>query len=272
MKTWAFSSVVLLSIAAALSGLAQQEQGELPAGAKRIHVFVALCDNDSQGIAPVSPKIGNGDDPEANLYWGCDDGLKSYFSASSKWKLISKQSDVSKQILRRYVFEHRATKSVLVADAYRGSAIRTCLEDFLRSSEGAFAPAIEVGGRGELKFGGAADLIAYIGHNGLMEYQIAAANVDATKQVRDAVVLCCVSNRYFGERLKRAGTRPVLMTDQLMYPGSFALHGALEAWFTGGSRAALREAAAVPMAKNQKISVRAARGIFSDLEGAGKKQ
>ena len=64
----------------------------------------------------------------------------------------------------------------------------------------------------------------------------------------------------------RAGARPVLMTDQLMYPGSFALHEGLEAWFKGGSRAQIREGAAKAMAKNQKISVRAARGIFTDLE------
>ena len=51
-----------------------------------------------------------------------------------------------------------------------------------------------------------------------------------------------------------------------MYPGSFALHEGLEAWFDGKSRGAIREAAAKAMAKNQKISVRAARGIFTDLE------
>ena len=51
----------------------------LPEGAKRIHVFVALCDNESQGIVPVGEKIGNGDDPESNLYWGCSDGFGGFF-------------------------------------------------------------------------------------------------------------------------------------------------------------------------------------------------
>ena len=240
--------------------------GDLPEGAKRIHVFVALCDNESQGIVPVGEKIGNGDDPESNLYWGCSDGLKSYFSRSSKWKLISKESDLSLLILRRYVFEHQATKSVLVADAYRGKEIRTCLEHFLRASEGLFESAIEVKGKGELRFGGDADLIAYIGHNGLMEHDIAVKKSDAEQVERDAVVLACVSHSYFGRRLKAAGARPVLMTDQLMYPGWFALHEGLEAWFKGGSRKEIREGAAKAMAKNQKISVKAARGIFTDLE------
>ncbi|WP_316785612.1 hypothetical protein [Pedobacter frigiditerrae] len=37
---------------------------------KTIHVFVALCDNKYQGIVPVPKAIGNGQDPDNNLYWG----------------------------------------------------------------------------------------------------------------------------------------------------------------------------------------------------------
>ena len=60
-----------------------------PAAERVIHVFVALADNASQGIQRVPPKIGNGDDPENNLYWGCDDGMKTVFSRSKVWKRIS---------------------------------------------------------------------------------------------------------------------------------------------------------------------------------------
>ncbi|HEX6730669.1 MAG TPA: hypothetical protein VF074_11680, partial [Pyrinomonadaceae bacterium] len=35
-----------------------------------IHVFVALADNVNQGIVPVPPSLGNGDNPATNLYWG----------------------------------------------------------------------------------------------------------------------------------------------------------------------------------------------------------
>ena len=68
-------------------------------------------------------------------------------SRPSKWRLISKQNDVSESILRRYIFEHKASKSVLVADAYRGRDIRTCLEQFLRASEGRFDVKLEAGRR-----------------------------------------------------------------------------------------------------------------------------
>ncbi len=37
---------------------------------KTIHIMVALCDNQYQGIVKVPKGIGNGQDPNSNLYWG----------------------------------------------------------------------------------------------------------------------------------------------------------------------------------------------------------
>jgi hypothetical protein len=34
-----------------------------------VHVFVALADNQHQGIIPVPAVLGNGVDPVRNLYW-----------------------------------------------------------------------------------------------------------------------------------------------------------------------------------------------------------
>src|SRR5258705_8709276 len=55
---------------------------------KTIHIYVALCDNKYQGIVPVPAKIGNGQDPDNNLYWGCAFGIRTYFKNSREWKLI----------------------------------------------------------------------------------------------------------------------------------------------------------------------------------------
>ena len=80
------------------------------------------------------------------------------------------------------------------------------------------------------------------------------------------VVLCCLSEKYFGDRLRAVGCRSILMTQQLMYPGSFLLHAAIEKWLSGGSPTDLRTAGATAYAKNQKISVRAATGVFAPLK------
>jgi hypothetical protein len=45
---------------------------------RTIHVFVALADNDHQGIVPVARVLENGDDPEHNLYWGSAYGVKAF--------------------------------------------------------------------------------------------------------------------------------------------------------------------------------------------------
>ena len=233
----------------------------------RIHVFVALCDNATQGIAPVGERIGNGDDPENNLYWGCSDGLPKYFGKSADWKLVAKESDVSDHILRRVVFRHTATEALLLADAYRGSQIRQCISDFLSAAAGKFSTKSQ-----STEFGGASDLVAYIGHNGLMEQTIPEPTQIDVKRKRDAMVLCCRSHVHFHDLLRRNGARPILTTQQLMYPGSFALHAALEGWLKKESLAQLRNRAGKAMAKNQKISVKAATNIFTELEGAQSKQ
>ena len=218
------------------------------AAPKQVRVFVALCDNKTQGIMPVGVKIGNGDDPDANLYWGCSDGFGTFFRKSPRWKVKSSEKDVSKEILRRMVVSHAKGDMEITADAYRGSEIRKCVLDF----ENAAAS-------------GKYDLVAYIGHNGLMDFKVEApAKVEGNDTA--VVVLCCMSDSYFSKRLGALGCEPLLMTSQFMYPGSFLLDAALESWRAGGSKSEIRTAAGRAYAKNQKISVKSATGVFAVLE------
>lgn len=90
---------------------------------KTIHIFVALCDNKFQGIVPVPPKIGNGQDPHNNLYWGCGYGIRTYFKNSKEWKFI-KSFKVNSVILERIIYKHVNKNYYLVADAYDGEFIK----------------------------------------------------------------------------------------------------------------------------------------------------
>src|ERR1700730_5837379 len=56
--------------------------------ARVVHVFVAPADYRHQGIIPVSAKLGDGEVPSANLYWGAAYGVKTYFRTSSAWELV----------------------------------------------------------------------------------------------------------------------------------------------------------------------------------------
>src|ERR1043165_6393669 len=93
---------------------------EVDAAPKHVRVFVALCDNKTQGIVPVGAKIGNGDDPDANLYWGCSDGLGSYFRQSGRWQVAKSEQNLSSTILRRLELTHADGDVNVIAEAYRG--------------------------------------------------------------------------------------------------------------------------------------------------------
>src|SRR5438105_661647 len=90
--------------------------GPVLAADKTIGVFVALADNKHQGIVPVPEAIGNGDDPERNLYWGNSEGLKGYFDHGKRWKLIEKNDIPRKRdLLRTRTYRHISGKAVLYA-------------------------------------------------------------------------------------------------------------------------------------------------------------
>lgn len=241
----------------------------LAASPKVIHAFVALCDNTSQGIAPVPARIGNGDDPDHNLYWGCDDGLRSVFGKSKAWqKLPAPPSgldpDGDGPVLQRLVFRHQATGAFFVGDAYRGREIKTCLTDYFAALAGHHPVKIK-SGELEIEAGGAAGLIAYIGHNGLMEFKVDVPVPTATVKTapRTTIALCCLSQSYFRPYLETTGARPLILTRQLMYPAAQLLHEGAAGWLEGADAAACTARAAAAYATNQKISRKSAAGVLA---------
>lgn len=236
------SPIWIIAVLCAASSLGWAE-------AKQVRVFVALADNANQGIARVPVKIGNGDDAEANLYWGNSEGFKGIFTRSKSWKLERSEPDPTSQILDRRTYRHTSKDCILIAEAWRGKNIQQCLEAYLKALHD-----------------DENDLVAFIGHNGLMDHALSPSLAPASMTPPDAIILCCISGRYFQHHLEVANARPILTTTQLMYPGSFLLRDALEVWLRGGSRSEIRQAAAQAYAKNQSISVKAASGVFSKLE------
>lgn len=216
-----------------------------------IRVFVALADNKTQGIIPVPAKIGDGDDAAHNLYWGCDEALPPLFRASADWKFVSREPGAKPAIIERLRFAHQSGRWQLIVEAYRGSAIRECTVDFFQALAG--DEPVE-----------AVPLVAYLGHDGLMDFTLPEDAIPQRGPGRQAIVLCCISERFFGPHLERAGAHPLLTTTQLMYPGGFILRDALAGWTRGETPAQIRDRAAAAYAKNQGISVKAARGVFSE--------
>lgn len=82
--------------------------GRYDTATRTIHVMVALCDNRYQGIVPVPAKIGNGQDPAGNLYWGCAYGVRTFFRKSKSWILVGSRKGRG-PVLERLVFRHKAS-------------------------------------------------------------------------------------------------------------------------------------------------------------------
>ena len=92
---------------------------------RTIHVFVALCDNENQGIVPVPKAIGNGKDTRNNLYWGAGYGVKNYFDRkTTDWKFIRAIKSNNPIVLERLLFKHVNKEIYLLADAYDGEKIK----------------------------------------------------------------------------------------------------------------------------------------------------
>src|SRR5262249_59541430 len=68
---------------------------------------ISLADNENQGIVPVPAKLGNGEDPERNLYWGAAGGMKTYFRRSSEWTLLQSGQKPKSEVLERCRSEER---------------------------------------------------------------------------------------------------------------------------------------------------------------------
>lgn len=230
-----------------------------------IHVFVALCDNINQGIVPVSASLGNGDNPTTNLYWGAAFGIRTFFSRSKEWELVS-QSSPRTEVLERLVFKHRQRELYMVADAYRGKEIRKTTVDFLESAAGRAGETIKVrtrNGEVDLHTHGSADLVAYIGHNGLMDFDLPASPTGRDPRERRAIILACASKQYFDKALIKTGATPLLWTTNLMAPEAYVLAAAIDGWANRESDEAVRARAAAAYHKYQNCGLKAANRLFA---------
>jgi hypothetical protein len=230
-------------------------------GLKTIHVFVALCDNKYQGIVPVPAKIGNGQDAANNLYWGAAYGVKTFFNKSSEWKLVEKQKDPAENILERLLFKHKTKNIYLLADAYDGQFIKQTTIDFLLACSGKGTTTVK-NNNTEITFGGAADILAYVGHDGLMDFSLDEEFEKQNNEQRKAIMLACISKKYFSPHLKHTGAEPLLWSTGLMAPEAYILHDALNKWIDTGDAAQTRSAAAVAYSKYQRCSLNAAKNLL----------
>lgn len=232
---------------------------------RTIHVMVALCDNAHQGIVPVPSHLGNGKDPAHNLYWGAAYGVKSFFKKStSGWILLETSQPKEPGILERVLYKHASKDVYLLADAYDGEQIKLCIENFLKAANGQHPIGIPHNTT-SLAFGGGADLLAYVGHDGLMEFNVSVPYVStpAPGPKKETIILACYSKSYFQQEIKKANATPLLWTTHLMAPEAYTLKAAIEGWILGEKGEQIEERAALTYHQYQKCGIKGARNLFA---------
>jgi hypothetical protein len=274
MRTWAVLVILLAAACAGAFAAAARSPGDGSPRAERpsrdfrvVHVFVALCDNRNQGIVPVPESLGDGQDPAANLYWGARYGVKTFFSRAEGWKPVECRAKEKAHILDQAAFGgvFGGKRVYVVAQAYDGAHIREAIEDFLQAAAGRAEAAFTLGtGAGRVVADGPADMACFVGHNGLMDFEL--ENVpenDGRPNPRCAVVLACKSRDYFLAPLARARCPALITTTSLMAPEAYTLDAIIRTWAGGANPEQIRRAAAESYAEYQKCSVRAAMRLFA---------
>ena len=258
------TSAVIASVLALVAHSILAQEARL----RTVHVFVALADNQHQGIVPVAATLGNGEDAERNLYWGSAYGVKTFFSRSPEWKRLSCAQKPKAAILERCIFKYRNANVYLIADAYRGIEIKQAILDFLDSAAGGGADAMPVSANSpgavlSLPAHGGATLLGYIGHDGLMDFQLSHSPQQKDASHREAIVLACASKQFFGDAVRASGAYPLLWTTGLMAPEAYTLKSALDGWIAGENREQVRDRAAGAYDKYQKCGLKAAHRLFA---------
>ena len=237
-----------------------------------VHLVVALCDNENQGIVPVPKHLGDGQDPNSNLYWGALYGVRNFFPRKGGWTALPVDKPTGNEIRERLVFFREVTRGdgavpvYIVADAWDGAEIKSAIERFFEISSGAGTEQVAFR-RGAkqttISAGGSAHLVAFVGHNGLMDFSFRGIAEPMTRQVASSsIVLACASKPYFLDLLRGVGSHPLLLTTGLMAPEAYTLDAAIRSWAQGASVAAVRDAAATAYQEYQKCGPRAARNLF----------
>lgn len=216
-----------------------------PAGS--IEVFVALADNQHQAIVPVPARLGNGDDPANNLYWGAMYGLKTMLGRDQNWKLVKCEKTKTGPILE--TCHYKRGDLAMQTYVYRGRDIQSALGGFLGTASG--------------KVNGPKPILAvYVGHNGLMDFTPPPIPIRPNPAPPRVIILACASRPYFKQWLKAAGAEPLLWTTGLMAPEAYTLLAALDGWARGEADQAIRLRAAKAYAKYQKIKLKSAMGLL----------
>ena len=245
--------------------------------------YVALCDNDFQGIVKVkNPKICNGEKPGSNLYWGTGGGLKGYLK-NEGWKNVLYKDTPNENLAVKAIWKRTfkpgkklAQKGVsekfdvyIVGLGYRGVKIRQAMIDFVKAVHRDRERTEKLTDDLTLTCGGASHLVGYIGHNYFLDITEADTKgiikkaAGESKLPKGVFALSCLGTEYIKPAIKRPNAHILMLNKSFTYPGAWTVGGIVKAIAAGKNAAGIHHTASKAFAEGKKKKLGAILSSFS---------
>ncbi|MEO7734952.1 MAG: hypothetical protein ABIY55_28620 [Kofleriaceae bacterium] len=247
-----------------------------------VQAHVPLCDN--RIIRCGNPKLGDGDSPADNLYWATTEGFVGWFGRrSSGWREVFRGDGASvgePAVLEVRVWERgiaaprawrvrgvpaRFTVRV-IAFAWRGQDIDRGLAAYWADLFGTGTRSIQIDARTQIAAGGAAQIVAYVGHNRL--YDVAPPDWAALEQsdapVRGTIAIACNTGPFFADHVAARTRVPLVFTRDFLMASAGAFEGAVLGFAGGGDYHAIRAATAHGYATAGNANEQRITGVFTN--------
>jgi hypothetical protein len=270
----------LVAAASPLSPLLDRIAASARAGLPVVAVaHVALCDN--RQVRCGGRGRGDGDDLARNLYWATSGGFDGWFSRrGSGWTRVARVAGPEPDVLGTVVWRRdqaptpalrargvtRPFAIYVVAHAWRGGAIDAALARYVHDLWGSGSRTLILPDGRSLAEGGAAHVVAYLGHNRWMDWHAAYPFPpdEPSAPAKGAITVACVTAPYVGEPLASGGRVPLLLTRDFVFAGAAAFEGALRALGEGADLAAIRARAAQSYADSEGKAYRQVEAVFTN--------
>jgi hypothetical protein len=244
-----------------------------------VEVHAPLCD--SSIIACGNAKLGDGDNPATNLYWATTPGFGEWFARrGGGWKRVLAEDagatgDPDVLALRVYRREVAAPAAWvrrgaprrfeidLVIRGWRGKAIDRALAAYAADVSGQGARVVQLDDGTRLAGGGSAQLVAFVGHNRLMDLDRFDWPAPG-KAVQGAIAIACDTAPYMKREVPAATRVPLLMTADLLFANAAPLEATVLAFADGRGYAGIRRAAAAAYADVQQSTLAHVLGAFTN--------
>lgn len=247
-----------------LAALADRVIGDITAGRPLVvDVHVPLCD--SSIIACGNAKLGDGDNPDTNLYWATTPGFGEWFARrGGGWKrtaALRGDATGDKDVLA--LVTYRRTLATPARWRTRGAPKTFDVEVVIHGWRGKAIDRALAAYAADLSGASPAQIVAWVGHNRLMDLDHFDWPAPA-RDVKGAIAIACQTAPYMKDTVPAATRVPLLMTDDFLFANAAPLEAAVLAFGRGGSYAQIRHDAAEAYAGVQESTLAHVLGAFTN--------